>query len=529
MRWEEISNLLIQYGGLVLVAAAVVLALFLLQAAVLRKNRRGRETLPIGQLAVRALLWGYMLTLAVVTLVSRSDMYATASLVPLSTYVSAWNHMSLREWQMIGLNILMFVPLGFLLPLAFPRFQPIFRTLGAGALTALCIEGLQLLTRRGIFEFDDLLNNFWGCIVGYFLLRTLQNLITMMRSKGMFSNHEKDSYRRRAIAALLVSLTPAMVFGSLYLTYQQKEFGNLDMRSGGWKPAGELRWAEDIKALPMQANVYRTTLYTAQEAQEAAAQLAKRAGFLEEPVRHDVYNDNALYFFEDENGASLSVWMYFQGGLYSARFHDVTYDPTDYGDRRPFSGSAAAKKLSEAMGVSLPEGAKLTAQPQPGQYEWTVDQLQEGTRGGALGSLQLELTAEGTVASLHNGIYHLTAQRQVALVSRQTVLQRLRRGEFQIESVTVPQRETQQEPLEEGESQEEQVHKEQEQEPQEVQQQELPQDLNIERANLTYQKDTKGFLRPVFRLMVTDGAQSAQDAQNAEKAGTSWMLIVSAD
>ena len=76
------------------------------------------------------------------------------------------------------------------------------------------------------------------------------------------------------------------------------------------------------------------------------------------------------------------------------------------------------------------------------------------------------------------------------------------------------------------------MHKEQEQEPQEtqeVQQQELPQDLNIERANLTYQKDTKGFLRPVFRLMVTDGAQSAQDAQNAEKAGTSWMLIVSAD
>ncbi|MGI6298384.1 MAG: VanZ family protein [Saccharofermentanales bacterium] len=69
-----------------------------------------------------------------------------------SSYVSAWNMWSISELQLIVFNILMFVPLGFLLPFlskAAEKFKVTF--LVAFAVTV-GIEIVQLLTGTGIFE-----------------------------------------------------------------------------------------------------------------------------------------------------------------------------------------------------------------------------------------------------------------------------------------------------------------------------------------------------------------------------------------
>lgn len=84
-------------------------------------------------------------------------------------------------WQLF-LNLLMFVPAGLLLPLAFPRAQKAFFTFSTVFLTSAGIELLQLLPGRNA-DIDDVLMNTLGGIWGYFLYFLLEKRIKNDRIK----------------------------------------------------------------------------------------------------------------------------------------------------------------------------------------------------------------------------------------------------------------------------------------------------------------------------------------------------------
>lgn len=64
------------------------------------------------------------------------------------------------------LNIVMFMPLGFLLPLLWKQYEKIGRTVAAGALFSLCIEVGQLFNRRKK-DIDDVIMNVIGTALGF--------------------------------------------------------------------------------------------------------------------------------------------------------------------------------------------------------------------------------------------------------------------------------------------------------------------------------------------------------------------------
>ena len=66
-------------------------------------------------------------------------------------------------------NVLIFIPFGAILPVLIKRMRNCFLTVGAGALMSLWIEALQLLTRVGSFDVDDILLNAFGSLVGFIL------------------------------------------------------------------------------------------------------------------------------------------------------------------------------------------------------------------------------------------------------------------------------------------------------------------------------------------------------------------------
>lgn len=72
------------------------------------------------------------------------------------------------EYNIWG-NLLGFVPLGLLLPLAIPFFRRWWIMLPAGVLVSLGYETAQLLTGLGVWDVDDLLLNTGGAAAGYFL------------------------------------------------------------------------------------------------------------------------------------------------------------------------------------------------------------------------------------------------------------------------------------------------------------------------------------------------------------------------
>lgn len=66
------------------------------------------------------------------------------------------------------LNIVMLFPAGMLLPFVFGNRGKIRWWYGLlfGIFISGCIEGLQLILCRGLFEFDDMIHNSLGCMVG---------------------------------------------------------------------------------------------------------------------------------------------------------------------------------------------------------------------------------------------------------------------------------------------------------------------------------------------------------------------------
>ena len=71
-------------------------------------------------------------------------------------------------------NVVMFIPLGYLLPRAFPQLRKFFKTLFLATLMILLIEAVQYFTRLGSCDVDDLILNIPGVILGFWLYRILR-------------------------------------------------------------------------------------------------------------------------------------------------------------------------------------------------------------------------------------------------------------------------------------------------------------------------------------------------------------------
>ena len=74
-------------------------------------------------------------------------------------------------------NIILFVPFGVLFP-AVTDWKKMWRTVVAGVGFSLIIETIQLITSRGCFDFDDVVLNGLGCVIGYGIYRAAWKLIT---------------------------------------------------------------------------------------------------------------------------------------------------------------------------------------------------------------------------------------------------------------------------------------------------------------------------------------------------------------
>ncbi len=114
-----------------------------------------------------ALLGLYCYMVLGVTVLSRTkEAVYFFRLVPFSTWGT--DTMSLKFWVE---NILMMIPFGILLYVLWMPFRKIYWSLFAGGLFSLIIESIQLFTRLGKFETDDIINNIFGTLIGFLLCK----------------------------------------------------------------------------------------------------------------------------------------------------------------------------------------------------------------------------------------------------------------------------------------------------------------------------------------------------------------------
>ena len=100
------------------------------------------------------------------------------------------------------LNVIMFIPLGFLLPLIWKKHRRAINIVLIGALFSFSIECCQLFNRRAS-DIDDLIMNTCGAVIGYLIWKIYNLFIKKDKSISLSQN---ESYAYLILSALGVFL-----------------------------------------------------------------------------------------------------------------------------------------------------------------------------------------------------------------------------------------------------------------------------------------------------------------------------------
>ena len=110
----------------------------------------------------------------VATIIIRTP--SAESSVVLTPFVSFKEALTNDFWDFeIKANILMFIPLGFLLSMTINRLNGI--PLLVGFLFSVTIEVVQYFTHRGVCETDDLITNFMGILIGFIVFMPVKMIL----------------------------------------------------------------------------------------------------------------------------------------------------------------------------------------------------------------------------------------------------------------------------------------------------------------------------------------------------------------
>ena len=115
----------------------------------------------------------YFLAVAYLTIFMRIGSVDTTVLtIPFDDLTRAFVQRDPAAVKHFFLNVLMFVPFGFLVPATNPKYlgKWSFAMMG-GLITSTVIEGAQMLFRLGESDVDDIIANTLGAILGYILVR----------------------------------------------------------------------------------------------------------------------------------------------------------------------------------------------------------------------------------------------------------------------------------------------------------------------------------------------------------------------
>jgi len=173
-------DFILQYGPLsswktllitLLVVAILVVILILNWAKWTRKEKWFRT----------AFLF-YIYLILTYTLLSRSVRnYFDYDLILFWSYQEIWTTHNFQLAVEVFTNCLMFIPVGVLMPFAYEKYfgrdEVKIRNsvIICGFSVSASVECLQLLTRTGLFEWDDMIHNTIGVIAGYGIYLLIKN------------------------------------------------------------------------------------------------------------------------------------------------------------------------------------------------------------------------------------------------------------------------------------------------------------------------------------------------------------------
>ncbi len=150
------------YGMLIGIPIVAILLYMVLKVGK-RKDKKPAALLPV-------VIFGfYVALMIVITFLSRES--GSRDGMDLKLF-STWG-INTRNNAYVVENVLLFIPYGFFGSMAFAKLRHFFPSMILGTATSLAIECMQLVTKRGYFQTDDIWTNVLGTIIGFCVFRLL--------------------------------------------------------------------------------------------------------------------------------------------------------------------------------------------------------------------------------------------------------------------------------------------------------------------------------------------------------------------
>lgn len=442
MRFSSIIQMGKEYALLGILAIAVIAVLYCIgYFVVYRKWMKGTKKPNPLKLVLGAVLLIYLVVVFGATILSRGG-YMTGTVNTLfSSYRWAWYSFDETEWRNLILNICMFIPFGFLLPLLSEKMRTFWKTYLAGFLATVLIEGIQLLSGRGAFEMDDVLNNLLGTMIGYGIVYLV-----------LWGLRRKAGKKRSAVFLQLPLILTVVFFGVIFLVYEQKEYGNMLSDYSMHLKNMDVTCDLQLSDAETEENIYHLKKYDEQETLDFANTLFRQLDTVVDESGIDAYQDTIIYWSQDRN---YNLWVDYRG---------LSFRYTDFNclNKVPVNGASREEIVSalEKLNIRVPEQAEFSSQ-ENGYYEFSVSGYEDG-ENWVEGTLSCQYVGKETLGSVNQHICSYEKYSTCGVISEQEALQKLENGDCQMYFVY----------------------------------NEAP--IKIVSVRLAYEMDSKGFYRPVY-------------------------------
>ena len=485
MQLHTLLSLAMTFASVGIVLIILVLsALLIFYRAVWRKKKGGPMHLPWHRILWWCVFACYCFVVLCATIFMRFPSEMPERAYPLFySYQEAWITGSESSWRNIILNFCMFMPLGFLLPLRWKRLQRGLWILLAGFGFSLMIECVQLLSRRGMFEPDDLLGNTVGALIGYgFFL--LWDELRKKAMKKLWKKFPEELPRspKRVLAAQLPLLLTALAFLILFVKYQSMPLGvhpdepldrpskkHLTVTSMLEFPSeGENLVASSgsLTGLTQSSEcmVWQSKHYTLATAKEEAERFFSSLGTHLDTDNLHAY-DNEIFFHSVDQRYSL-IFAY-HGGTYYLTDYQLLKEDGSTPEKALGAGQAEVASALQRFGIDfsdlvLFDSVQFTERAN-GWYRFTFHPVHT-KQSIVLGFLDCCYYEGSQIGEVNNQLLECSPYKTFPILSEKEAYEKIVNGDFSYTG------ETNSEPV----------------------------DLMITDCELTYVTDSKGFLQPTY-------------------------------
>ncbi|HAQ40227.1 MAG TPA: hypothetical protein DCM73_04895 [Clostridiales bacterium] len=414
MRLDEIfrtlgSDIFLGIAGIILLYALFGIGYFIIY----RKILKGSKKISRRQMIMTALITGYLIIIIGITLLGRvQGVYGRVNLHFLSSYKAAWNKFDVRSWQYIIFNIIMFVPLGILLPIAHKKFQNVVFTLSAGLTLTITIELFQYVTGCGIFELDDIFNNLMGTVVGYSIIMTF------------FSLKRKQEHKfKKSAAYFLPSLIVILSFVSVFAYYDSKEFGNLSenydykINMNDVTIITELGFSTEKRTAP----VYKAPSLSRDSAKDFAVEFFNNINIDTSNIEIIDYYEETVFWVRGDD--AYNIWLNNLDGSYSY----TDYSMFDNAVPKIATAEVIKEKLKH-FNINVPDGYYAFAYDEDGNYSFRVKNVVGNTLIN--GDLSCSYYSDDTIKSIENNMVVYEKVKDSNVISEMEAYEKIKKGKF---------------------------------------------------------------------------------------------------